>query len=198
MWRTEAITKVETLNFNNFHIFILFPKIQEIENWMITTMSILCRNVPTRKYSHSKCIYINGTCPTITQLAYFPFVCTGCRSTSTYMLVHFCRLWTLSLLSNFLLVLFLETLTTMYMKIVKFNTLTFLLKLQLAIYNLFLYLKDLTCVAKKLIFLSKIIEKKTKKKKTEDVWSVGFIPLETINLSLKNNYKSDLNFLSLG
>ena len=34
--------------------------------------------------------------------------------------------------------------------------------------------------------------------KPENVWSVGSIPLETIYLSLKNKYKSDLNFLSLG
>ena len=40
--------------------------------------------------------------------------------------------------------------------------------------------------------------KKKKKKKTEKGWSVGFIPLETINLNLENNYKSDLNFLFVG
>ena len=43
------------------------------------------------------------------------------------------------------------------MKIVKFNTLTFLLQLQLAIYNLFLYLKDLC--NKEIDCLLKIIEK---------------------------------------
>ena len=48
------------------------------------------------------------------------------------------------------------------MKIVKFNTLTFLLQIQLAIYNLFLYLKNLC--NKEIDCLSKIIEKKNLKK----------------------------------
>ena len=49
------------------------------------------------------------------------------------------------------------------MKIVKFNSLTFLLELHLAIYNLFLYLKDLC--NKEIDCLSKIIEKNFKKNK---------------------------------
>ena len=32
-------------------------------------------------------------------------------------------------------------------------------------------------------------------KKPENGWSVGSIPIETVNLSLKNSYRSDLNFL---
>ena len=66
-----------------------------------------------------------------------------------------------------------------YMKIVKFNTLTFLLQLQLAIYNSFLYLKDLC--NKEIDCLLNIIEKNFQK--PENGWSVGFIPLETVNLS---------------
>ena len=58
---------------------------------------------------------------------------------------------------------------------------------QFAIYNLFLYLKDLC--NKEIDCLSKIIEKnfkkKNNKKKTENVWSVHFIPLETLNESKK-------------
>ena len=61
--------------------------------------------------------------------------------------------------------------------------------------NLFLYLKDLC--NKEIDCLLKIIEK-TLKKKSENGWSVGFIPLETKNLSLKNNYRSELNFLFVG
>ena len=54
-----------------------------------------------------------------------------------------------------------------------------------------MYLKDL--YNKEIDSLSKIIEKNLKK--TENGSSGGFIPLETINLSLKNNYRSDLKFL---
>ena len=58
------------------------------------------------------------------------------------------------------------------MKIVKFNTLTFLLYLQLAIYNLFLYLKDL---CNKEIDKKKLQKKKKKKKKKNGEWMVcGF------------------------
>ena len=54
------------------------------------------------------------------------------------------------------------------MKIVKFNTLTFLLELQLAIYNLFLYLKDLS--NKEIECLLKIIEKTSKNQRMDDLW----------------------------
>ena len=68
-------------------IYIMFLKIEEVENLIITTMAIIYRNVAKSKYSHSQCIYINGICQIQTlyiTLAYFPFVCTGCRSTSIY------------------------------------------------------------------------------------------------------------------
>ena len=75
------------------------------------------------------------------------------------------------------------------------NTLKFLLKLQLSVYNLLLYLKDLCnkeidCLSKikekKLKKQNKKKKKKKKKKTTENVWSVGFIPLGFIPLETKN------------
>ena len=64
-------------------------------------------------------------------------------------------------------------------KIVKFNTLKFLLLLQLAICNLFsnllLYLKDL--FNKEIDYLSKIIET-TLNKNRKKVWSVASYPLK--------------------
>ena len=54
------------------------------------------------------------------------------------------------------------------MKIVKFNTLTFLLSLQLAIYNLFLYLKD-QC-NKKIDCLLNIKEKTSKNRRMDGLW----------------------------
>ena len=54
------------------------------------------------------------------------------------------------------------------MEIVKFNTLTFLLELQLAIYNLFLYLKDLC--NKENDCLLKIIEKTLKNRRMDGLW----------------------------
>ena len=55
-----------------------------------------------------------------------------------------------------------------YIKIVKFNVLTFLLQLQLVIFNLFLYLKVL--FNKEIDCLSKITEKSSKNQRMFGLW----------------------------
>ena len=90
----------------------MFLKIEQVENWIITTMSIIYRNVPTSKYQYffSQCIQMEN----MLIVFYTMFGLSMCHLyalsvLSIYLSVHSYSLWTLSLLSNFLPVLFLET-----------------------------------------------------------------------------------------
>ena len=42
------------------HIFIMFLKIEQVENLVITTMSLIYRNVPNGKHQYSRCIQMHN------------------------------------------------------------------------------------------------------------------------------------------
>ena len=53
---------VKVLNFTIFIyiVFIMFLKIEQVENLIITTMSLMYRNVPNGKYPYRQCIQMHN------------------------------------------------------------------------------------------------------------------------------------------